>query len=122
MTGIRYKFNSYNQAIENIDKVEHRITLCDYGQLENALLCDRLVCGVKDHKLTDKVLQTPNLELDQCKEICRRTDNGNVQLNSTSQPRLPCRSVQTHRSNCGGLIGRTWASYLGDRQFSSQSS
>ena len=57
----RYQFNSYNQTTECVDvyvrELQYRITFCEYGALEDSFLCDRLVCGIKDKELWNRLLK-----------------------------------------------------------------
>ena len=55
---------------------------CNMGNMEKDLLCDRLVCGVKSDILHDKLLQTPNLSLQQCLELCRLSEHSSISLKS----------------------------------------
>ena len=84
VTVIRYQFNSYNQASEPMDtyirELQSCIAHCQYGPVENSMLCDRLVCGVRDSNLRDRLLQTPNLDITQCMEMCRLNENRASQL------------------------------------------
>lgn len=85
ITVVRYQFNSYNQSVENIDtyirELKSRIAFCNYGDIEDSLLSDRIVCGVKSDKLRDVLLQTPNLTLESCIEKCRLSEHTAAQLN-----------------------------------------
>ena len=89
-------FNSYNQTTESIDsyirELEHRIDLCDYGQLEDSMLCDRLVCSIRD-----RLLQTPILTLEQCKDMCRLRENCHTQLSTNHDITSECVDVITRR-------------------------
>ena len=74
ITVTRFKFNNHNQRDENISayivELKDRIRHCKYGTLEESLLCDRIVSGVKSGKLRDKLLQTANLDINKCITIC----------------------------------------------------
>ena len=79
ITVTRYQFNSFNQTNEGMDtyirELQSRIAYCDYGNVENSMLCDRLVCGVKSDRLRERLLQTPNMTLTQCMEMCRLSEH-----------------------------------------------
>ena len=64
-----------------IHELSQRISYCGYKNMEQALLCDKLVCGVKDDTLRDRLLQTPNLILKQCIEMCRMSEHNTPLLN-----------------------------------------
>ena len=83
-TVIRYRFNSYNQTDETMDvyirELKNRIACCNYMQGEDDMLCDRIVCGVRDDALRDRLLQTPNLTLEMCIERCRMSEHTSDQI------------------------------------------
>ena len=84
---VRYRFNYYNQASVSMEtyirELRNRIAHCEYGVLEDSLLRDRLVCGVKDNNLRSRLLQTPGLSLMQCIEMCRLNEHKSELLNRT---------------------------------------
>ena len=84
ITVIRYKFNSYAQTTESMDtyirELQYRISYCNYGPLEESMLCDRIVCGVKSNKLRNRLLRTPELTLSRCLEMCRLSEFDATQL------------------------------------------
>ena len=84
ITVTRYQFNSYDQSSETMDtyirELQNRITYCDYGVIEDSMLCDRLVCGVRSNTLRDRLLQTHNLNLTQCLDMCRLSEHNAAQL------------------------------------------
>ena len=43
---------------------------CEYGDLESDLLCDRIVCGIRDEKVCKGLLRTPDLKLKGATDIC----------------------------------------------------
>ena len=85
LTITRYQFNSFNQTTEHMDEyireLQNKVTYCDYGPVEKSILCDRLICGVKSNKLRDKLLQTANISLTECMEMCRLSEHRAAQLN-----------------------------------------
>ena len=89
ITVVRYQFNTYQQTTESMEsyirELRQRIAYCSYSNMEDDLLCDRLVCGVKDDTLRDKLLQTPNLTLQQCLQTCRMSEHNTRSLRSTTE-------------------------------------
>ena len=83
---MRYQFSTFQQTMKTIEtyiwKLKQRIVNCNYGEMEKDLLCDRLVCGVKSDILCDKLLQTPNLSLQQCLQLCRLSEHSSSSLKS----------------------------------------
>ena len=78
ITVVRYRFNTYRQLNEDMDtyirKLKSKVADCNYEQLEDTLLCDRIVCGVACDTLREKLLRTPNLTLEQCTTMCRLSE------------------------------------------------
>ena len=74
-TVLRYKFNTYTQMNNSMDGfiagVRARAADCEFGALEPSLICDRIVCGIGDDILREKLLHTQNLTLEQCVTLCR---------------------------------------------------
>ena len=73
----RHIFNSYVQTDESLDdfivKVKHYATNCDYGDLKDQLIRDRIVKGKKHHDLKQKLLnqEHTDLTLDKCMQMCK---------------------------------------------------
>ena len=67
-----------------IRELQHKISFCSYSDIEGSILCDRLVCGEQDEHLQDKLLQTLNLSLERCLEMCRMSDHKSSTLNEES--------------------------------------
>ena len=44
---------------------------CEFGDIENSLLRDRIVCGIKDTKTRERLLQEEKLTLEKCVNICQ---------------------------------------------------
>lgn len=53
-------------------------TSCNFGQLKNSLLRDRIICGTKDSKLRQDLLKVPELDLEQCLRMCRAAELSKV--------------------------------------------
>ena len=74
ITVTRYKFNNNNQKGETIsayiNELKDQVRYCEYGEMEEALLCDRIINGVRSNKLRNKLLQTAELNLEKCINIC----------------------------------------------------
>ena len=79
VTLIRHKFNNTNQKEgetfdEYLTELQTQIKDCEYGDLADSLLCSRIIDGVHDDTLGDKLLQIPNITLKQCIETCRLSE------------------------------------------------
>ena len=73
---LRYMFNSRSQKVDEpfdtyLTTLKSLVRECEFGDIENSLLRDRIVCGVKDTKTREKLLQEENLTLEKCVNICQ---------------------------------------------------
>ena len=64
----RYQFNKRDQKVnESIDSyvavLRYLAKTCNYGTLEDNLICDRIVIGVREHPTRKRLLQEPELTL-----------------------------------------------------------
>ena len=75
----RYLFNQRFQEDENIETYVAALrTLaktCNYGQLEESLIRDRMVVGIKSAEARKRLLQDRRLTLDRCIDICKAFEN-----------------------------------------------
>ena len=81
----RYKFNKRDQEqSETIDTYVASIrTLsktCNYGEIEESLIRDRIVIGIEDNTTRKKLLQDHKLTLKKCRDICRANETTTEQL------------------------------------------
>ena len=75
----RYNFNCRQQgAGESIDAyvaaLRSLAQTCNYGDLEDSLLRDRVVIGIRDNSTRRKLLQDKKLTLRTCIDICRANE------------------------------------------------
>ncbi|XP_019740062.1 zinc finger protein 260-like [Hippocampus comes] len=78
-TVARYAFFTRDQATgENVDKyvTELRVlaSTCNFEQLKDSLIKDRIVCGTNDNGLRERLLREENLTLEKCLKICRASE------------------------------------------------
>ena len=72
----RYRFNTCVQAKhETIDQYLTELRLiaknCSFGELENQLIRDRIVCGTNSEEVRQRLLRVEALSLDKAISICR---------------------------------------------------
>ena len=72
-------FNNRNQCdTESIDPYVGELRLlaktCNFGTLEDYLICDRIVCGITDQRVRKHLLQTADLKLKSCIDMCRASE------------------------------------------------
>ena len=84
----RHKFNTRNQeegeAIDNYVTVL-RTTLaatCEFSTLEDSLIRDRIVCGVRSQTHKERLLRETDLTLEEAINICRATEASKEQIRS----------------------------------------
>lgn len=72
----RYRFFTKNQRSgESIDSyvTELRVLVktCNFGQLRDSLIRDRVVCGLNSTSMRERLLRETNMSLDTCIQLCR---------------------------------------------------
>ena len=78
-------FNSRNQKRDEnlsqyLTELKALVRGCEFRDLEDELLRDRIVCGIHDSKLREKLLQVDDLTLSKCIDICNITETSAKQL------------------------------------------
>ena len=96
----RYRFNKRDQEPnESLDAYVTALrTLaktCNFGVLENSLIRDRIVIGVRDNQARKKLLQVSKLTLKECIDICRSYETSSQQLKEINQEEVSAIS-QSH--------------------------
>lgn len=79
----RYRFFSRIQEI-NEDKrairtvcyrfIKVLAATCNFGDLKESLVRDRIICGIRDKQLREKLLKKQNLDLERCLNACRAAE------------------------------------------------
>ena len=91
ITVTRYRFNNNNQRGETIsayiNELKDQVKYCEYEHMEESLLRDRIINGVKSNKLRNKLLQTAELDLAKCINICELSEFDAQQLKEDAEPR-----------------------------------
>lgn len=75
----RFHFNRCVQLPEEtIDQYLTRIRVlsknCEFGNLEDSLVKDRLVCGIRDHATRERLLREDDLVLDKATKLCKSAE------------------------------------------------
>ena len=83
----RYKFFTRVQVVgETLDKFITDVKLlaatCNFEQLKESLIRDRIICGMNDSKLRQDLLKIPELRLDKCIEYCRAAELSKERIES----------------------------------------
>jgi hypothetical protein len=90
ITLIRYRFNTTNQnegqSFDNyLIELRHKIEYCEYAGLKDSLLMDRIICGIRDYTVREKLLHTDELNLAKCIDICRISEINVVDLKAPAE-------------------------------------
>lgn len=75
----RHKFNTRTQLedepFDNFIKDLRKIASnCEFGRLKDELIKDRIVCGIRDRRVKDRLLREANLNLEKAIEICKAAE------------------------------------------------
>lgn len=86
----RYNFNMRTQQEgETVDAYVTALkTLaknCNFGQLQDDLLKDRIVIGIRDNTTRKKLFNMPKLKLTECIDICRTHESTSKQMKTMQQ-------------------------------------
>lgn len=81
----RYKFLKRNQKSgetyeDYIMELRDLSSTCEFGNLTDGLIRDRLVCGVNDTSVTDRLLRMKDLTLAKATDVCRASQEAKKQL------------------------------------------
>lgn len=84
-----HKFNTRTQGVgEDFDTylsdLRRLAANCDFGALKEQLIKDRIVCGIRNSKVRDRLLQERDLNLTKAIEICRAAEQADLQIKQLS--------------------------------------
>lgn len=133
----RYNFFKRNQEVaETINQYVTSLRIlakkCDFRDLENELIRDRVVCGIKSSIVRDRLLRHEELTLDSAVKICQvqEISNDNIRLlenpcTSKGSAQVEINAVRVRdnggsRGRCRGVPwrrGRSWASPAAPARF-----
>ncbi|KAK5641094.1 hypothetical protein RI129_009641 [Pyrocoelia pectoralis] len=65
---------------EYVTELRQLANTCDFGQLTDSLIRDRLILGIQDKEIKDRLLKEKDLTLTKAAEICRIEETTAVQL------------------------------------------
>ena len=74
----RFKLNMRQQGDETFESfltdIKTLAKTCNYGNLEKSILRDRIVVGIKDTHLRERLLRTKDLDLQTAEDMCRASE------------------------------------------------
>lgn len=101
----RYTFNQRMQ--EEGESFDHYLTAlrqlatsCEYGTLQDQLIRDRIVCGLKEDSVRKRLLQEPKLDLEKCINVCKSAAITQQQLSQMHQPTVHAMASYPHQKMC----------------------
>ena len=88
----RYKFWSRDlqedeSLIDWITDLKIKAASCNFDTQTDALIRDKIVFGVKDHQLKERLLREPKLTLEDAVQICRAVETSRFQVKTMSEER-----------------------------------
>ena len=89
ITWQRHLFNTHNQhSDESFDQyltdLKTKAQSCEFNDLKDGLIRDRIVCGIIHDKIRSRLLREPDLTLQRAVEICRTNELTSAQMKSLS--------------------------------------
>lgn len=108
----RYRFNKRDQeAGESIESylasLRSLAKSCNYGELTDSLIRDRIVVGIRENNVRKKLLQENKLTLAKCINICRANEKTSQQLKAMSQESEDVNSFQSKAPKSEGYIPKS---------------
>ena len=111
VTYMRYKFFSCNQSEgQNIDayvtELRKRAEHCEFAELKNSLIRDKIVIGIYDKKTLERLLRESELSLEKALQICRAAEEIKIQTDemagsSESTKKIDHVHSKSHRPSKG---------------------
>ena len=92
LTYERHKFFTRNQLSgESFDQfvteLRTKAATCEFGDLRESLIKDRIVCGIADDSLKERLLRVADLDLKKATDICRAAEYSKSQIKSIKDER-----------------------------------
>ena len=92
-TNVTYERYLFNQRVQDTGEsfdtfyadLKRRIRTCDYGELQDSILRDRIVCGLRDEATRRKLLVTRKLDLKKAVDMCKADETAAQQLRTMSK-------------------------------------
>ena len=87
----RYKFWDRNQAPDEsvgqwVMDLTNRAASCEFGGQKDSMLRDKIVFGVHDSRVKERLLREPDLTLAKALEVCRAAESSRQHIKAMSAP------------------------------------
>lgn len=94
----RHKFNMRIQNPNETFEMFHAdlvklASSCDFGDMKNRLIQDRIICGLRDNSTKNRLLREENLDLQRTLKICRAAVEAQTQLKQLNMDPGPSDTV-----------------------------
>ncbi|KAL7883911.1 hypothetical protein SRHO_G00015690 [Serrasalmus rhombeus] len=96
----RYKFFSCDQKPGNafdlyLAELYTLSKTCEFGALRDSLIKDRIVCGIADNGLRERLLREKDLTLDKAVDLCRASQSSRQQVKELAKTEIAVHAVRT---------------------------
>lgn len=96
----RYKFFSCDQKPGNtfdlyLAELYTLSKTCNFGDLRDSLIKDRIVCGIADNGLRERLLREKDLTLDKAIDLCRASQSSREQVKELAKTEMAVHAVKT---------------------------
>lgn len=101
----RHRFNSRLQLPGEtfdtfVSELRRIMQNCDFGAMRDDLLTDRIVCGIRDPKIKDRLLREQNLDLAKAVNICKSAEQTEIHIkNLHNQNSVEVGAISNQRMN-----------------------
>lgn len=90
----RYTFNKLTQVDgetfdEFFTKVKTQSAKCEFGALNDSLVRDKIIIGIRNDKVREKLLSEDEVTLDRATQICRASELTSTQLKLIQKDEIP---------------------------------
>ena len=112
----RYVFNTVSQEQdESFDQFLNRLrelaATCNFGTLEEEMIRDRIVIGIRDNRTRERLLREPDLKLERAIDTCRTNELSTKQRQKMEKSKIVNYTRAKQRSSnscqyCGGVHAR----------------
>ena len=99
----RYHFFTCCQKGENFEQylttLRTLATTCNFGDLKNSLIRDRIVCGIENPTTREKLLREEDLDLDKCIALCKAVECTENAVKEFATPQVSKISSNFHKKH-----------------------
>ncbi len=90
-----------------VTELRHRSKTCEFGELTDSLIKDRIVCGIPDNGLRERLLREQDLNLEKALSLCRAAETVKTQAKELLNESCTVDVVKKSQTPFGGSIRKT---------------